>query len=203
MGKLLDHLPDGSTPLEDESGLRLKWIKNQNQLNQVEAENINIAYGKYLEGPKRAFPKWFTIQHIDLVHKTMFGKVWSWAGKYRKTEKSIGMPVYQIPTELKKLEQDMEDWERRNWDPIEISARVHHRLVWIHPYENGNGRHGRFVGDMILHAFKYAFPIWPKIAENGNEREVYIQALKEADQGSFDFLMQYLVRYGAKKLTNE
>jgi Fic-DOC domain mobile mystery protein B len=200
MGKLFDHLPEGSTPLDDESGLKLRWIKNQDQLNKAEAENINIAYGKYLEGPRRSFPQWFNIKNVDLVHKTMFGKVWQWAGKYRRTEKSIGVSAYQISYQLKILEKDMEDWAQRNWDPVEVASKVHHRLVWIHPYENGNGRHGRFIGDMVLHSFKYAYPIWPKLAENGNERNIYITALKEADQGSFDLLMQYLVRHGAKKL---
>ena len=148
---LFDELPEGATPLDDYSGLKLTWITTRDQLDAAEADNIRQAIRKYLGKRRSAFPEWFTTKHIDLVHRTMFGKVWEWAGKYRRTEKTIGVPAYQILSEFKKLEQDMEDFSQRPWNPIEIAARVHHRLVWIHPYENGNGRLGRLIGDMVLY----------------------------------------------------
>lgn len=80
-------------------------------------------------------------------------------------------------------------------DPIEIAARVHHRLVWIHPYENGNGRHGRYIGDMVLRAFGLSQVSWPRLNDNGKERKRYIQALQEADTGDFTPLIAFLKQY--------
>jgi Fic family protein len=76
---------------------------------------------------------------------------------------------------------------------------VHHRLVWIHPYENGNGRHGRFIADMVLSALEYKHTVWPTLADNGNERNAYIQALKNADGGDFTALIEFLIQHGAQK----
>ncbi len=176
---------EGATPLDDISGLKLSWVNTQRQLDGVEAENIRLAQNLYLGKKRSPMPQWFTKKHIDLIHKAMFGKVWSWAGKYRKTEKSVGVQAYKIPFEMAMLENDIRFWCEGSFTPIEISARVHHRLVWIHPYENGNGRHARFIGDMVLKSLDERIVLWPSLNDHGQERQLYIQALKEADHGDF------------------
>jgi Fic-DOC domain mobile mystery protein B len=174
----------------------VSWVYDHAQLDAVEADNIRLAAGKYLEKKRYSFPKWFTVFHINQVHKAMFNKVWTWAGKYRQTLKSIGVVPYKIQLEMANLWEDIKFWGQENsFDPTETAARVHHRLVWIHPYENGNGRHGRFIGDMVLRAFGYERIVWPKLADSNEERNVYIQALKDADRGDFTALINFLVRH--------
>jgi Fic-DOC domain mobile mystery protein B len=186
----------GTTPLDDYSGLKITWVYDHAQLDAVEADNIRFAVSKYLDKRMYRFPEWFSILHINQVHKAMFGQVWKWAGKYRQTTKTVGVAPYKIQLEMANLEEDIKFWgHRHTFDPIETSARVHHRLVWIHPYENGNGRHGRFIGDMVLGAFGYQPIIWPNLAENGDGRNTYIQSLKDADKGDFSALLNFLASH--------
>lgn len=190
----------GTTPLDDYSGLKKDWIQTRPQLDAAEAANILQAMGKFLGKKKYPFPRWFTVKHLNAVHKEMFGKVWTWAGLYRKTDKSIGISPYRIPVEMGNLEKDLLFFSQKEsqFDPIEISARTHHRLVWIHPYENGNGRHARLIGDMILSFYGYRYPQWPHLISNGEEREQYLRTLREADNGNFSSLMRCLIKYGAR-----
>ena len=69
---------------------------------------------------------------------------------------------------------------------------MHHRLVWIHPYENGNGRHARLIGDMILCALGYSYTKWPALANRGDERDRYLAALREADKHDYSALENYI-----------
>lgn len=184
---------EGATPLDDISGLKLNWVDTREKLDAAEADNIRLAANKYLGRKDYPFPQWFTVAHINLVHKVMFGKVWVWAGRYRQTVKSVGVKPYKISIEMTNLEGDMNFWgKEKSFDPFETSARVHHRLVWIHPYENGNGRHGRLIGDMVLRAFGHGLVVWPRLNDSGKERNIYIQALKEADDGDFTALVKFL-----------
>lgn len=188
---------EGTTPLEDYSAIKLSWIQDHAQLNAAEADNIRLASNKYLEKRRYPFPQWFTVVHINKIHQMMFNRVWTWAGKYRRTEKNIGtVAPYQIPIEMTKLEEDIQFWgQEKSFEPIMTSARIHHRLVWIHPYENGNGRHGRFIGDMVLRAFGEEPILWPRLIDNGKQRDHYILALKDADQGDFAALVRFLEQH--------
>ena len=189
--------PKGATPLDDYSGLKTSWVQTREQLDLVEAENIQSILRKYLGARKYPFPRWFTVVHFNQVHREMFGKVWTWAGKYRKTIKSIGIAPYKIIVEMKQLEEDSHYWGNNNeFSAIEIAARIHHRLVWIHPYENGNGRHARLIGDMVLSSLKHSYPLWPTLNENGEERERYLHALREADRHNFHPLEKLLQFFG-------
>jgi Fic-DOC domain mobile mystery protein B len=184
----------GATPLDDISGLKLSWVDSREKLDAAEADNIRLAINKYLSRKRYAFPMWFTVSHINQVHKLMFSKTWQWAGQYRKTYKSVGIQPYKISVEMLKLEEDIRFWgDKKSYSPLETAARVHHRLVWIHPYENGNGRHARMIGDMVLRAFGHPYIAWPGLNEHGNERKLYIQALKEADHGDILPLLEFLM----------
>lgn len=80
--------PKGATPIDDISGLIPKWVRNQQDLNLAEAENISQATRKYLSSHLGPSKKWFTIASLQQVHIDMFGEVWDWAGKFRTTETS-------------------------------------------------------------------------------------------------------------------
>jgi len=85
------------------------------------------------------------------LHKRMFGSTWAWAGAFRTTEKNIGVDPAQIAVRLRDLLEDVRYWIEHNTYPVdEIALRFHHRLVVIHPFPNGNGRHARLMTDVLL-----------------------------------------------------
>lgn len=128
----------------------------------------------------------------------MFNRVWTWAGKQRKSNKNIGVSKEQISTQLKQLFDDVDFWIKNNsfgWD--ELAARFHHRMVWIHVFVNGNGRHARLMTNILLRAHGQEPFTWGNApqkelidAETAVRKE-YISALKEADRNIFDPLIKF------------
>jgi fido (protein-threonine AMPylation protein) len=80
----------------------------------------------------------------------------------------------------------------------EIAARFHHRLVQIHPFPNGNGRHARLITDLILETNGSVAFTWGKckgsapMETEGPRREEYIAALREADDKRFEMLLAFV-----------
>lgn len=155
--------PEGATPLTDCSGLIPIWVHSLSDLNRVEAENILVAQRKYLRSPVQHPKKWFRTEVLRKMHQAMFQDVWSWAGIYRKSITSIGVKPEYIPAHLSDLCSEVLFWMENpvELSHIEMAARIHHRLVFIHPFENGNGRFSRLVADRFLLAEKCTHPIWP------------------------------------------
>ena len=195
------NIPEGATPLEDIEGLKLSWIKTRNQLNAAEAENILLAYSKYFY--KKSFPsKWFCEKELKNIHSNMFGKVWNWAGNfYKGSMRNIGIKFYLIPIQIHNLCKDIMFWLNNNSSLtfIEQSVRIHHKLVQIHPFKNGNGRHARFIGDLYLYSLYGKTANWPhKILESScSHRKEYIKALKNADSGDYSSLLKIFIKYKA------
>ena len=137
--KINQELPPGATPLdaEDLEGLLPKYITTRREFNDAEFKNI-IDASKKIFFIQKKFQ--FTIGSLYRIHKEMFDNVWKLAGKKRKTKKNIVVDKTQIDVELKKLLDDLEYWLEHDMNIVEISARLHHRLVFIHPFNNGNGR---------------------------------------------------------------
>jgi len=185
-------LPTGATPLtsDDLDGLLPKFISTRQELNDAEFKNISEASKKYLL-LKKKFP--FTSEGLYKIHKEMFGKVWNWAGKKRKTNKNIGVDKAQIEIELKKLIDDYDFWKEQKMDIIEISARLHHRLVYIHPFNNGNGRWARFIVNLFLIEQLNSYLDFPEneLILTTKIRINYIQALHEADNLNYEPLINF------------
>jgi Fic-DOC domain mobile mystery protein B len=81
----------------------------------------------------------------------MLGDVWRWAGKFRTSERNLGIAFYEVPVALRHLLDDTKAWiEYKTYPPDEIAVRFHHRLVQIHPLQNGNGRHARLMADLLV-----------------------------------------------------
>lgn len=188
--------PYGATPLDpDESkGLIPSYISTQSELNEAEQENIikgEIWADRQLK--KNVLSEAF----IKRLHTEMFKEVWRWAGKFRDSEKNIGVPPYKISTELHKLIKDSEYWiknETYNWD--ELGARFHHRLVSIHCFSNGNGRHARSMTDLLLKVngqkpFTWGAGLKDKQMVPGVRTE-YIDALRAADEKYLEPLIKFV-----------
>ena len=190
--------PEGATPLDDISCLKPVWVKTQEDLNNVEAENISSAISKYLLKAIAPPERWFNISFLQKIHRDMFCDVWDWAGKFRTTQTHPGIEPYQIYEALAHLCDDVRYWCQNECDltTMEQAARIHHQLVYIHPYPNGNGRFSRLISDRYLKACKYPFPNWPiDLNQDGEARKKYLAALKNADVGHYEPLVHYMASY--------
>jgi len=184
-----------ATHLDDVSGLKLDNTKQYTieDIYFYEAKNITKATLKYLSltPDKKLAP--FTFEWLLTLHKEMFGDVWDWAGKLRKSELSIGVKAYLVSTEIKKLVDDISFWEEnKTFDTIEIASRIHHRAVQIHPFLNGNGRWSRMLANIYLKQNGLSPTKWNEnlLSKENLHRDDYIKALKKADDGDYRDLIK-------------
>lgn len=188
MGLRLEYV-EGQTPIseEEKEGLRIKSIVTQNELNQFEQLNIEKAM-IWLMRTKIKPEQILSEEFIKTVHKRMFGDVWTWAGTFRNIEKNIGVSWITIPEELRKLLLDIQFWiEHKTYPADEIAIRFKHRLVSIHCFSNGNGRHSRIMADILIqYIFQKEIFSWSNsnLYESNKIRAEYINAIKLADQGN-------------------
>ncbi len=184
---------DASTALspEEREALIPSYITLRGELNEAEQSNI-------IEADAWAFSRKRDVldeKLLNTLHKRMYGNVWRWAGTYRKTQKNIGIEFYKIPTELRKLLDDCRYWVKSNaYPPDEIAARFHHRLVSIHCYANGNGRHARLAADLLLISLGRERFSWgsTNLVDAGATRAAYVAALRTADHHDYAPLFAFV-----------
>lgn len=187
--------PDGATPLSDDErdGLRLSWVATRDDLNAAEAANIAQALRE------RRWRRCSTAQLLDdltlrQLHRSMFGDVWKWAGTYRTTEKNIGSDPDHIAVRVRDLCADATYWFQAHRGDDEAGCRFHHRLVSIHPFANGNGRHARAVTDLLMRSIGAAEFSWGRasLVRASDTRDSYIAALRSADAGDLEALLSFV-----------
>ena len=191
MSDLFEH-PDDATPLtpEEQRDLLPSYIAYRSELNGAEQENI--ARGQDWALKSRRDP--LTAKFVTDLHKQMLGDVWRWAGKLRKSDRNLGIPFYEIPTALRLLIDDTKAWiEHKSYPPDEIAVRFHHRLVQIHPFPNGNGRHSRLMADLLIMKLGGERFSWgsANLQAAGDVRGQYIAALKAADNHDIGPLLAF------------
>ena len=189
----LDQQDDASTPLsaEEKEGLIPAYITMRRELNEAEQANVANAENWAFRRKRDVLSEDF----LNRLHKRMFGDVWKWAGEFRTTGKNIGVPRHLIGTELRYLLDDCRyQIEHETYLPDEIAARFHHRLVQIHPYPNGNGRHGRMATDLLVVALGQKRFTWGRanLVDQGGVRNRYVAALRAADGHEMEQLMAFV-----------
>lgn len=179
--------PPGSTPLEDEDlqGL-IPNLTTQGELNEFEAQNISdaIVWAKRSRTLKRDL---LSVSGFKLLHEKMFDQTWKWAGEFRKRETNIGSPLERIQNDLAVLLGDVQYWLKNETFALdEIAVRLKHRLVAIHPFANGNGRHSRLVADLLMEFNQQSAFTWGRqnLVTESPHREIYLKALRIADKES-------------------
>jgi Fic-DOC domain mobile mystery protein B len=187
--------PEGSTPLDpDESRGLVPSLSTQAELNEFEFLNIAEAM-RWAESSRRIRGDLLSSETLRLLHKRMFDKTWRWAGHYRITQKSIGVEAFRISSELHGIVEDAKCWlEFGSYPPDEVAARFHHRLVWIHPFPNGNGRHARLAADLLGQREGWPPFSWGAglSADSTTVRRTYIDALRRADGNDFEPLVEFV-----------
>jgi Fic-DOC domain mobile mystery protein B len=184
---------DSGTPLspEEREGLKLTHITLRRDLNEAEQQNI-------LRATAWAFSRRRDVLSVDFLcglHRRMFGDVWRWAGTYRQTAKNIGIEAWRISTELRSLIDDVQYWlENETFTADEMAARFHFRLVWIHPFPNGNGRFGRLAADLLINRLGQPPLTWGSgsLVDAGDLRMTYIKALRAADGHDYGPLIRFI-----------
>ncbi|MFT5114215.1 MAG: Fic-DOC domain mobile mystery protein B [Parasphingorhabdus sp.] len=184
---------DASTPLspEEQEGLIPSYITLRSELNEAEQANILEAEDWAFARRRNILLETFLVQ----LHNKMFGHVWKWAGSFRRTGKNIGIDAYIIPIELRQLLNDVRFWvENNTYPPDEIAARFHHRLVWIHLFPNGNGRHARTAADLLLVSMDEPRFTWGRenLVDTNETRIAYIAALRDADKHDYESLLKFV-----------
>lgn len=187
--------PPGATPLDPDEikGLIPSYVATQGQLNEVEAMNVAAAEA-WIEGARVTDP--LTSQFVRNLHYRMFDNVWKWAGKFRLSDKNIGVDSRQIPLKLAELlENTKYQGDHKVFPADELAARFHHRLVWIHCFPNGNGRHARLMTDVFLtKTLNQERFTWGRenLVVHNPARERYINALQAADNNDIGPLLAFV-----------
>jgi Fic-DOC domain mobile mystery protein B len=195
MGLTIEYI-DGQTPLNDEEkeGLRIPSITTREELDEFEQLNIEKAI-QWTFGKKLKAEQLYSEKFIKELHTRMYGDVWKWAGKYRTSEKNIGIKSYLIAIELKQLVDNAIFWHENNtYDPEEMAIKFKHRLVSIHCFANGNGRHSRLMADLIVEKlYDSKFFSWgsANLVKATEARYNYIQAVRKADNNDIQPLIAF------------
>ena len=194
MGLKLEYA-EGSTPLDlnEIEGL-IPALGSQGELNEFEFLNISEAL-LWSQRQRKAKSQLLSIAMLKEIHLRMFNRTWRWAGKFRKTQKSIGVEAFRISSEITNLVEDVKVWiEFKSFSSEEIVARFHHRLVWIHPFSNGNGRHSRLCADLLCDQNKWPRSVWSADQQISpvELRKIYIHALQQADRGFYAPLVSFM-----------
>lgn len=182
---------DGATPLDPDQaeGLIPTWVATRGDLNAAEQANIAdaVAWAESRRGA-RDVVSLMTDESMRDLHKRMFGGVWKWAGTYRRRDTNIGVHWPHIPTQVRDLLADVvaqtKAPESLAWPADELAIRFHHRLVVIHAFPNGNGRHARLAADLLVEALGRPAFSWGArdLAQKGDARTAYLDALRGADK---------------------
>lgn len=186
---------DGSTPLDPDQimGIKFSHLVNMGELDEV--EDLNIQKGlEWLNRQKG--DDYLSTEFLCKLHEKLFSDVWKWAGKFRKVEVNISkIKSYDVGPQLRMFFEDAKLWiegGKMSWD--EISAEIHHRLIVIHPFPNGNGRTTRIYTEYVQRRNHQAITSWgASLSSTPKERRSsYIKALRQADKGNFEPLIEFM-----------
>lgn len=185
---------NGQTPLDEDEkeGLLIKTISTLAELDEFEQLNIEEAK-VWLLKTRIGIDRIISEEFVKELHTKMFGTVWKWAGSYRNSSKNIGVDKFEIPLQVRQLIDNTKYWvEHNTFSEDDIAIRFSHRLVQIHLFPNGNGRHSRLIADVLINkGFGKDEFTWgsTNLTTAGDARTSYLNALKNADDGDFTELI--------------
>jgi Fic-DOC domain mobile mystery protein B len=195
MGLGLDYA-DGQTPLDDDEkeGLLITTITTHGELDEFEQLGVEKAI-EWTRKRRIALTEILTEEFVKELHKRMFQSIWKWAGYFRTSNKNLGVDKSEIRTELRKLLGDCTYWiDHRVFVEDEIAVRFSHRIVSIHPFANGNGKHSRLIADILVsHGLRRPPFTWGSVnlTAKGAAHLTYLRALRHADENNYEELIKF------------
>jgi Fic-DOC domain mobile mystery protein B len=184
---------DAATPLtaEEKQDLIPSYIALRRELNEAEQINVTAAEQTAFARRRNVLDE----RYLRRLHQSMFRDVWKWAGKFRKSERNIGVQPWRIAPELRELLDNVRFWiAHKTYLVDEIAARFHHKLVWIHCFPNGNGRHARLAADLLVVSLGQPRLTWGRqsLVNPGQTRQRYVAALQAADNHDIQPLLAFV-----------
>lgn len=189
---LIESEDEAATPLtlEERDALIPRFVVERRHLNEVEQIGVDEAYHWAFQRPRNVLDEDF----LRRLHRRMFRDVWHWAGEFRQTPRNIGVEAWNIAPQLRQLIDDARYWtEHQTFGADEIAVRFHHRLVWIHPFPNGNGRLSRMAADLLAIRLDRPRFTWGSgnLITAAETRRRYIEALRWADRQVIEPLLEF------------
>ncbi len=187
---------EGQTPLDEDEkeGLLIPTISTRGELDEFEQLGVEKA-NEWLLSRSLTVEKILSEDFVKDLHKRMFSDIWEWAGEFRNSNKNIVVDKFTIGIELKKLLDDCKYWVgNKIFSEDEIAVRLSHRMVLIHPFTNGNGRHSRLIADVLItKVFGKTYFTWgsKNLVQQGEARKKYLQALRTADKNDYKALTKF------------
>ena len=173
------------TPSADENKLGLT---EKNLINEYEAKGIAAAE-LFVFGLDSDTP--FSTQLILEIHTIAFTELYDWAGKWRTTQVVVGQLIPSEPTQvLQRMYQFIDTLNFKIYNSTSLQEHLetltfaHYEFVRVHPFNNGNGRTGRIVMNLV--ALKFGYRPLELYHREGDSRKIYIDAMKSADKGNFE-----------------
>ncbi|MFD4327591.1 mobile mystery protein B [Nocardioides sp. NPDC058538] len=207
MNTQIHETQDGETPIDEDDREFLMpayaHITTRDELNLAEATNIVFGIrwlnrAGHLQA-EEVLDQWF----LRDLHRNMFGRVWTWAGRNRTRQTNIGVDPGVITERWAQLLDQARGWiEYEAYSPDEICVRLHHRLASIHPFTNGNGRHARVTANKLAESlglstpgrYRYEWGFDATPAKRESSRRAYLDALHTADGGDYRVLVELALR---------
>ena len=187
---------EGQTPLDEDEkeDLLIPTITTRSELNEFEQLGVDSAV-EWAMNRRFSLEQILSEEFLKYLHRRMFVEIWKWAGEFRNSNKNLGVDKLQIRSELRKLLDDCRYWiDHKAFAEDEIATRFSHRLVTIHPFANGNGRHCRLAADVLVsQGLGRSHFTWGSInlTGQGEARATYLKALREADDGKYERLIEF------------
>jgi cell filamentation protein len=172
------------TPSPDDNKLNLT---DKNLINEYEAKGIAAAelFVFALDSETE-----ISTQLLLEIHNIAFSALYDWAGSWRTTNVTVGQLTPPAPSKVLQLMYQFIDnlnFKIRNaktqQDHLDCLTYAHYEFIRIHPFNNGNGRTGRILMNIV--ALKFGYKPLELYYRDGNSRKIYIDAMKSADNGNF------------------
>jgi len=170
-------------------------IKGKSLKEHLEAKNHHEALEFIFEQVEHDSQHTISEHLIRELQSLVIGSIdRSIAGTYRDVEVAITASSHQPPlaTEILSKMADLIKWfhkEQSKLNPVELAAILHHKLVNIHPFADGNGRTARLLMNIILLQAGYPLVIILK-----NDRRKYYDTLSLADRGNVNPFITFIAR---------
>lgn len=179
------------TPSPEDNKLGLT---DKDAINEHEAKGIAVAE-LFIFGLDSEME--LSAQLIREIHRIAFSELYDWAGEWRTTTVTVGQLVPPQPTQILNLMYQFIDNlnfridnSKTQDEQLHCLTYAHYEFIRIHPFNNGNGRTGRMLMNLV--ALKFGYQPLELHHRDGDDRKTYIGAMRAADGGNFEPLTQLI-----------